>query len=199
MRYQKSLLKRLPQYRDVQSREGFDDLGQVKSLRGATVLVLGTGDIGSSFAALCKALGAARTIGLRRDPAKEAQGIDEMHPLSALDTLLPLADVFLLPSEFESFGLAALVAMACGTPAVAFASGGLPEVVTDGVDGRLVPPLDDAALAEAVLDLLETPERLAAFGAAARASAVERFTPDRVVPQYEAVYRRVVEAGGPVA
>ncbi len=102
-----SLLKRLPQYRDVQSREGFDDLGQVKSLRGATVLVLGTGDIGSSFAALCKALGAARTIGLRRDPAKEAQGIDEMHPLSALDTLLPLADVvaLALPRSPETEGI----------------------------------------------------------------------------------------------
>ena len=52
---------------------------------------------------------------------------------------------------------------------------------------------------DAVLELLEAPDRLAAFGAAARASAVGRFTPDQVVPRYEAVYRRVVEAGGSVA
>ncbi len=102
-----SLLKRLPQYRDVQARRGFDDLGRVKSLRGATVLVLGTGDIGSSFASLCKALGVAKTIGLRRDPSKSAAGIDEMRTLAELDALLPLADVvaMALPRSPETEGL----------------------------------------------------------------------------------------------
>lgn len=116
-----------------------------------------------------------------------------------VETLLPLADVLLLPSEFESFGLAALEAMACGTPPVASAAGGLPEVVTDGVDGRLVPPGDDAAMAEAVLELLGDDARRAAMAEAARTTACARFSPAIVVPRYEAIYRRVVETPRPVA
>lgn len=102
-----SLMKRLPQYRDLQGCEGFDDLGNVKSLRDATVLVLGTGDIGSSFASLCKALGAAKVLGLRRDSSKSADGVDEMHPFANLDFLLPRADVvaMVLPRSPETDGL----------------------------------------------------------------------------------------------
>jgi N-acetyl-alpha-D-glucosaminyl L-malate synthase BshA len=109
-----------------------------------------------------------------------------------VETLLPLCDAFLLPSEFESFGLAALEAMACGTPPVAFAAGGLPEVVTDGRDGVLVTPGDDAAFAKAVAALVSDPARLQALGAAARETAVSRFSVEGVVPAYEAVYRRVL-------
>ncbi len=163
-----------------------DVLAAVAKRRPAVLLMVGDGPERAACEARARALGVRDRV---RFVGAQAE----------VEALLPLADLFLLPSEFESFGLAALEAMACGTPAVAFASGGLPEVVTDGVDGRLLPPLDDAAMAEAVLELLEAPDRLAAFGAAARASAVGRFTPDQVVPRYEAVYRRVVEAGGPVA
>jgi N-acetyl-alpha-D-glucosaminyl L-malate synthase BshA len=116
-----------------------------------------------------------------------------------VELLLPLGDVFLLPSEFESFGLAALEAMACGTPAVTFAAGGLPEVIRDGVDGILVPPHDDGAMARAIVALLADPARRAAMGEAARASAVERFAPAQIVPRYEAVYRRAMEARGVLA
>jgi glycosyltransferase involved in cell wall biosynthesis len=161
-------------------------LAAVAKRRPAVLLMVGDGPERAACEARARALGVRDRV---RFVGAQAE----------VEALLPVADLFLLPSEFESFGLAALEAMACGTPAVAFASGGLPEVVTDGVDGRLLPPLDDAAMAEAVLELLEAPDRLAAFGAAARASAVGRFTPDQVVPRYEAVYRRVVEAGGPVA
>lgn len=102
-----ALLKYLPQYRDVQGRRSFDDLGHVKSLQDAVVLVLGTGDIGSFFASMCRALGAKKVIGLRRDPSKGADGIDEMHALSDLDTLLPQADVvaMALPRSPETEGL----------------------------------------------------------------------------------------------
>ncbi|SBV93443.1 4-phosphoerythronate dehydrogenase [uncultured Eubacteriales bacterium] len=102
-----SLLKFLPQYRDLQHGEGFDDLGAVKSVRGSTILVLGTGDIGSSFAALCKSLGAAKVLGLRRDPSKNADGVDEMHPFTDLEALLPQADVvaMVLPRSPETDGL----------------------------------------------------------------------------------------------
>jgi N-acetyl-alpha-D-glucosaminyl L-malate synthase BshA len=111
-----------------------------------------------------------------------------------VERLLPIADAFLLPSEFESFGLAALEAMACGTPPVAFASGGLPEVVTDGVDGVLCPPLDDEAMAKATLALLEDPAKREAMGRAGRATAQARFGRDEVVAAYERVYERVVTA-----
>ena len=111
-----------------------------------------------------------------------------------IERLLPVADLFLLPSEYESFGLAVLEAMACGTPPVAFRAGGLPEVVEDGVDGLLVPPLDDVALADAVLSLLADPERRAAVSRAGRATAERRFATEKVVPLYEAAYERVLAA-----
>ena len=112
-----------------------------------------------------------------------------------VERILPLADLFLLPSEYESFGLAALEAMACGTPPLAFVAGGLPEVITDGVDGVLAPSCDDAALARAAVALLEDPARLAATGLAARRTAETRFAGDAVVPLYERLYERVAAAG----
>lgn len=88
-------MKRLPGYRDLQRQERWTDLGPVKSLAGAQVLCVGTGDLGSSFARLCKALG-AHTVGVRRDASKPAGGVDEMYPMAELDRLLPQADVVAL-------------------------------------------------------------------------------------------------------
>ena len=90
-----ALCKRLHQYRDAQNRNSWTPLGEVKTLAGATVLVAGAGVIGSSFARLVKGMG-AHTVGLRRSPERGAEGIDEMHPLSALDEWLPKADVVAL-------------------------------------------------------------------------------------------------------
>ena len=90
-----SLMKRLPSYRDRQRVGIWSDLGPVKTLAGARVLCVGTGDLGSSFARLCKALGAG-TAGIRRDAAKPAEGIDGMYPMDRLDDLLPHADVVAL-------------------------------------------------------------------------------------------------------
>ncbi|MBR1658835.1 MAG: D-2-hydroxyacid dehydrogenase [Oscillospiraceae bacterium] len=101
-----SLMKRLPAYRDQQREGRWADLGCSKTLEGARVLVAGTGDLGSCFALLCKALG-AETVGLRRDPSKPAPGIDRMHALSEIDALLPEADVvaLMLPHSPETAGL----------------------------------------------------------------------------------------------
>lgn len=103
--------------------------------------------------------------------------------------LLPVADLMLLPSEMESFGLAALEAMACGVPAVASLIGGLPEVVTDGRDGFLIPVGEIDAMAEAALALLGDPNRYARFAEAARQTAETRFCSDKIIPQYEEYYR----------
>lgn len=111
-----------------------------------------------------------------------------------IETLLPAADVLLLPSEYESFGLAALEAMACGVVPVATAAGGLPEVIRDGEDGLLVPEADLAGMGERVLEVLRDPPRLAALKTAARRTAVGRFARDLVVPRYEAVYEEALRA-----
>ena len=90
-----SMMKRLPAYRDQQRRRIWNDLGPVKTLAGATVLCVGTGDLGSSFARLCKAMG-AWTVGVRRDTLKPATGIDNMYGMDQLDELLFQADVVAL-------------------------------------------------------------------------------------------------------
>lgn len=87
-----SLMKKLPLYRDNQNKGCWTDEGIVKSFDGATVLLLGTGDIGSHFARLAQALG-AHTIGLNRHPEKPVTGMDQLHPLSEIDQWLPQADV----------------------------------------------------------------------------------------------------------
>ncbi len=110
-----ALMKRLPSYRDQQNRALWRDLGPVKTLLGAQVLVVGTGDLGSSFARLCQTLGAS-TSGVRRDPAKPAAGIERMYGFEALDTLLPAADVVALtlpqtPGTVRLFDKARLLRM----------------------------------------------------------------------------------------
>ncbi|MFZ5823433.1 MAG: N-acetyl-alpha-D-glucosaminyl L-malate synthase BshA, partial [Bacillota bacterium] len=107
--------------------------------------------------------------------------------------LLSCADLFLLPSEQESFGLAALEAMACGVPVIASNTGGLPEVVVDGETGFLCPPGDVAAMADRALRLLRDPALHARFREAGVERVQSRFCATRVVPQYEALYREVTQ------
>lgn len=110
----------------------------------------------------------------------------------ALPELLAPADVFLLSSSSESFGLSALEAMSCGTPVVATDVGGVREVVEHGVTGLLSPLEDLELFAEHLSSLLGNPERARAMGAMARTHAVERFRRDKIVGAYEALYRRVL-------
>jgi len=107
--------------------------------------------------------------------------------------LLNCADVMLLPSELESFGLAALEAMACGVPAVCSRVGGVPEVIRDGVEGYLVEPGDVDTMAERVLRILTEPGRREEMGRAARRRAIDKFCSTKIIPLYEDLYRRVVE------
>jgi N-acetyl-alpha-D-glucosaminyl L-malate synthase BshA len=109
-----------------------------------------------------------------------------------LPDILRGADVFLLPSETESFGLAALEAMACGVPVVASATGGLPEVVIDGETGVLRPVGDVGGMAAAVLDLLGDDARAARMARAARRRAEEHFAPGPAIDRYLDLYRRVL-------
>ena len=106
---------------------------------------------------------------------------------------LAQADVFLLPSEMESFGLAALEAMACEVPVIATNVGGVPEVVTHGVDGYLAPVGDVTAAARYAIALLSAPERAREMGHQARESARARYCSTKIIPLYEAYYRSVLE------
>ncbi|MGW8266640.1 MAG: N-acetyl-alpha-D-glucosaminyl L-malate synthase BshA [Longimicrobiales bacterium] len=110
----------------------------------------------------------------------------------SVDELLACADLFLLPSKNESFGLAALEALSCGTPVIASDTGGLPEVVTHGETGFLFPLGAVEEMAEAGLSLLQDPARWSWFSRAARDDAIARFSNDRVVPVYEEFYRDVL-------
>jgi N-acetyl-alpha-D-glucosaminyl L-malate synthase BshA len=111
----------------------------------------------------------------------------------AIPALLAPADVFALSSDQESFGLAALEAMACGTPVVATDAGGIREVVDDGKTGLLAPVSDLEGFAARLADLLFGAVDAEAMGRAARAVALERFGRERIVGAYEELYRRVLE------
>ncbi len=104
---------------------------------------------------------------------------------------LSVSDLLLMPSETESFGLAALEAMACETPVIATRVGGLPEVVLDGETGYLVGVGDTRAMADRAVEILSGENRQR-MGARGRAWAVERFNTEIVIPQYERLYERVI-------
>jgi L-malate glycosyltransferase len=106
--------------------------------------------------------------------------------------LLTCADLMLLPSRSESFGLVALEAMAAGVPVIATQTGGLPEVVEDGITGYLAPIGDVDAMAEAGIEILSDPARWEAMSQASRASAVERYGVDVIIPKYERYYERIL-------
>jgi N-acetyl-alpha-D-glucosaminyl L-malate synthase BshA len=109
-----------------------------------------------------------------------------------VERLIPKADVLLLPSELEAFGLAALEGMACGLVPVATNAGGVPDLVTDGVNGFLEPVGDIERQAARVTELLTDSALLGKMAAAARKTAMERFAASSIIPQYEEHYRRVL-------
>ncbi len=120
---------------------------------------------------------------------------DRVHFLGKQESvteLLPLADLMLMPSELESFGLAALEAMACRVPAIATRVGGVPELIEDGVTGGLFPVGDVDGMAQAAVDLLTHPDRLETMRAAARQTAQDRFCASRIIPLYEKYYEQVL-------
>lgn len=144
----------------------------------ARLVLVGDGPDRSRAAERARELGIARSVaflGKRTDFAE----------------LLGHADAFVLPSESESFGVAALEALSAGVPVFGYRVGGLPEVVAEDA-GRLVAPHDVDALAAAVLDVVADPERRRAAGRSARERATALFPTDRALDRYEASYRRAL-------
>jgi glycogen synthase len=118
--------------------------------------------------------------------------INQMLPHDDLVQLYSHAAVFCCPSVYEPFGLINLEAMACATPVVASAVGGIPEVVADGETGILVPPGDPGALADAVRRLVAAPDLAARLGQAGRHRVEARFTWDRVAGRTLEIYRDAI-------
>jgi N-acetyl-alpha-D-glucosaminyl L-malate synthase BshA len=145
----------------------------------AVLLMVGEGPERSSAQALGRRLNLQdriRFLGAR-------QGIEE---------ITGMADVVLLPSELESFGLSALEAMACGVPVVGSDAGGLPEVVKHTESGFLLPVGDVEGMAARTLEILKDDERRREMGQAGRHRAESLFSADRVVSKYESMYERVL-------
>ena len=160
------------------------------------------GDVVGIFARVREAMPAALVMvgdGPDRPLAEEEArrlGVEEdVHFLGKIDAVAPLlagADLFLLPSQSESFGLSALEALACGVPVVATNAGGLVEVVRDGVTGRLCPMGDVDGMAAAATGILQDRERWRAMSAAAAEDARARYSRDAIVARYEALYTDAV-------
>jgi N-acetyl-alpha-D-glucosaminyl L-malate synthase BshA len=110
----------------------------------------------------------------------------------SVNELLPVADLMLMPSELESFGLAALEAMACKVPTIATNVGGVPELIEDGVTGRLFPVGATESMANAAIDLLTHAEKLEAMANAGRASAQAKYCASKIIPLYEKYYEEVL-------
>lgn len=111
-----------------------------------------------------------------------------------MNQFLSIADVLLLPSELESFGLVALEAMACEVPVVATRVGGIPEVVTDQRDGFLYDIGNVPAMAEGCLKILNDHQLRVEMGKTARSHATQEFCASKIVLQYEELYHRTIEA-----
>ncbi|MFY9550716.1 MAG: N-acetyl-alpha-D-glucosaminyl L-malate synthase BshA [Thermoanaerobaculia bacterium] len=112
--------------------------------------------------------------------------------VAAVETILPATQLMLLPSDAESFGLAALEAMACGVPVVGTAAGGLPEVVEDGVHGALKPVGDVEGMAQAAIAILQEAALWRRISQACRERAERDFPRDAIVERYRALYEKTL-------
>lgn len=162
------------------------------------------GDVVGAFAGIRKSV-SARLVMVGDGPERayaheevERYGLTDdvvfLGKLESVAELLSCADLFLLPSEQESFGLVALEAMASGVPVVGTSGSGLAEVVEDGVTGFLHPVGDFEAMAESGTRLLTDPVLWTGMSVAGRERAVDLFRADRVVPQYEEFYAEVLNS-----
>jgi len=153
-------------------------LEQVRRSTPAHLLMVGDGPDRGPAESLARELGVSRYVTF-------------MGKQDHVERLLPLTHVLLLPSEMEAFGLAALEAMACGVPPVATRTGGVPELVTDGMDGFLETVGDIPAQAARVVSLLTDGALYERMSSAARRTAETRFCTDLIIPQYEQCYQQV--------
>ncbi|MEX2261940.1 MAG: N-acetyl-alpha-D-glucosaminyl L-malate synthase BshA [Bryobacteraceae bacterium] len=153
-------------------------LAAVRRSVPARLLMVGDGPERSPAEHLARELGVERYVSF-------------MGKQNHVERLIPKADVLLMPSDMESFGLVALEAMACGVPPVATCVGGVPELITDGADGFMRAPGEIDALSDCVVQLLTDDGLHLRMARAAREKAVSRFATTRIIPQYERYYEEI--------
>ncbi len=151
-----------------------------QQLPGARLLMVGDGPERGSAEELAAELGVCDAV----DFVGTQVDIQECYRRSHL---------FLLLSQYESFGVSALEAMACGTPVIASKAGGLVEVIDDGVTGRLIPVGAVDEVAAAATAILTDPQAWSAMSLASHQRARDRFCKDLVIPRYERYYQQVIE------
>ncbi|HLJ27590.1 MAG TPA: N-acetyl-alpha-D-glucosaminyl L-malate synthase BshA [Candidatus Angelobacter sp.] len=120
------------------------------------------------------------------------QKVDFLGKVDRIQEKLSVADLMLVPSEMESFGLAALEAMACEVPAIATSVGGVPEVIEHGKSGFLAEVGDVESMARYAIEILSDEKRLREMGKIARWEAQSQFCSSRIIPEYEKFYERVL-------
>ena len=143
------------------------------------LIVAGTGPFEAAYREAVRALGCDDVVsfaGFRKDAPD----------------LMAAADLVILPSVAEAFGLVLTEALYLGTPVVATRAGGIPEIVEDGVDGVLVPSSDSGALARAIVDLLNDPNRRRQMAGMGREKILNRFRFEDMVRSYEAIYDKAI-------
>lgn len=153
---------------------------QVRKVIPSKLLMIGDGPERPNAEELCRHLEVCNDI---RFLGKQEQ----------VDEILSITDLFILPSEYESFGLAALEAMACGVPVISTNTGGLPEINVPGVTGYLSDVGDIMGMAEGAIKILENEETLNQFKARAL-EHTKNFERDKIVPVYEQLYEYVIAA-----
>jgi N-acetyl-alpha-D-glucosaminyl L-malate synthase BshA len=175
------LLVHLSNFRPVKRvTDVIEVFSRVAAVMPARLLLIGDGPERSAAEFLATRLGVADRV----DFLGKQENVNE---------LLALADLMVMPSEMESFGLAALEAMACRVPTISTRVGGVPELVEHDVNGLLYEVGDVEAMAAGAIDLLSDPERLEAMSNAARRTAQDRFCASRIIPLYERYYQQVLD------
>lgn len=142
----------------------------------AYLVIVGWDAVDGKFRAALEGAPRVRWLGFRRD----------------VPAVMKALDLLVAPSHYEGFGLVLVEAMAAGTPAVATRVSSLPEIVTDGIEGLLVPSKDSDALADALIRLAQEPESRARMGAAGQARAGRCYTQERMLDAHEALLSRIV-------
>jgi len=175
-----SLLVHLSNFRPVKRvLDVIETFARVSRALPARLLMIGDGPERSAAEFLAMRLG----VGDRVDFVGKQENVNE---------LLALSDLMLMPSEMESFGLAALEAMACRVPAVATRVGGVPELIEDGVNGLLYEIGDVDGMAAGAISILSDPALLERLSTAARRTAQDHFCASRIIPLYEKYYERIL-------
>jgi len=174
------LLVHLSNFRPVKRiSDVIEVFARVANAMPARLMLIGDGPDRSTAEYLARKLGVA----------------DRIHFLGKQDNvneLLPCADLMLMPSEMESFGLAALEAMACSVPAIATRVGGVPELIEHEVNGILCEVGDIEAMSRAAITLLREPTQLAVMAKAARKTAQDHFCASSIITLYEQYYEKII-------